>query len=54
MSAQGNASIYTSEFVQRLGQDDRVRFFFLDLKVPEDRPDLVLPLFQHAVQALQH
>ena len=43
-----------TEFVQRLGQDDRVRFFFLDLKIPEDRPDLVPPLFQDAVQTLQH
>ena len=32
----------------------RVRFFFLDLKIPEERPDLVPPLFQHAVQTLQH
>jgi glycerophosphoryl diester phosphodiesterase len=42
-----------TEFVQRLGQDDRARLFFLDLKIPEDRPDLVPPLFQHAVQTLQ-
>jgi glycerophosphoryl diester phosphodiesterase len=42
-----------TEFVQRLGQDARVRFLFLDLKIPEDRPDLVLPLFQQAVQTLQ-
>jgi glycerophosphoryl diester phosphodiesterase len=41
-------------FVQRLGQDDRVRFFFLDLKIPEDLPDLVPPLLQRAVQTLQH
>ena len=27
--------------VQHLGQDPRVRFFFLDLKIPEERPDLV-------------
>jgi glycerophosphoryl diester phosphodiesterase len=27
--------------VQRLGQDTRVWFFFLDLKIPEERPDLV-------------
>jgi glycerophosphoryl diester phosphodiesterase len=40
--------------VQRLGQDTRVRFFFLDLKIPEERPDLVPPLVQHAVQTLQH
>jgi glycerophosphoryl diester phosphodiesterase len=26
---------------------------FLDLKIPEDRPDFVPPLFQHAVQTLQ-
>ena len=43
-----------TEFVQRLGQDDRVRFFFLDLKIPEDHPDFVPPLFRHAVQILQH
>jgi glycerophosphoryl diester phosphodiesterase len=42
-----------TEFVQRLGQDDRARLFFLDLKIPEERPDLVPPLFQHAVQTLQ-
>jgi glycerophosphoryl diester phosphodiesterase len=42
-----------TDFVQRLGQDDRVRFFFLDLKIPEDRPDFVPLLFQHAVQTLQ-
>jgi glycerophosphoryl diester phosphodiesterase len=42
-----------TEFVQRLGQDDRVRFFFMDLKIPEDRPEFVPPLFQHAVQTLQ-
>lgn len=40
-------------FVQRLSQDDRVRFFFLDLKIPEALPDLVPPLFQRAVQTLQ-
>lgn len=42
-----------TEFVQRLGQDNRVQFFFLDVKIPEDRPDFVPPLFQHAVQILQ-
>jgi glycerophosphoryl diester phosphodiesterase len=42
-----------TEFVQRLGQDDRVRFFFLDLKIPEDLPDLVPLLLQRAVQTLQ-
>jgi len=31
-----------------------VRSIFLDLKIPEDRPDLVSPLFQRAVQILQH
>jgi glycerophosphoryl diester phosphodiesterase len=36
-----------------LGQDNRVRFFFLDLKIPEDLPDLVPPLLQRAVQTLQ-
>jgi len=40
--------------VQHLGQDPRVRFFFLDLKIPEERPDLVPPLFQQAVRTLQH
>jgi glycerophosphoryl diester phosphodiesterase len=42
------------EFVQRLGQDDRVRFFFLDVKIPEDLPDLVPPFLQRTVQILQH
>jgi len=42
-----------TEFVQRLGQDDRARLFFLDLKIPEEFPDFVSPLFQHAVQTLQ-
>jgi glycerophosphoryl diester phosphodiesterase len=42
-----------TEFVQRLGQDDRVRFFFLDVKIPEDLPDLVPPLLQRTVQLLQ-
>jgi len=42
-----------TEFVQRLGQDDRVRFLFLDLKIPEERPDFVSPLFRHAMQTLQ-
>jgi glycerophosphoryl diester phosphodiesterase len=40
-------------FVQHVGQDTRVRFVFLDLKIPEERPDLVSPLFQQAVQTLQ-
>src|SRR4029453_2821376 len=40
-------------FVQHVGQDTRVRFVFLDLKIPEERPDLVSPLFQQAVQPLQ-
>jgi glycerophosphoryl diester phosphodiesterase len=40
--------------VQHVGQDPRVRFFFLDLKIPEERPDLVPPLVQQAVQTLQH
>jgi glycerophosphoryl diester phosphodiesterase len=31
-----------------------VRSIFLDLKIPEDRPDLVSLLFQRAVQILQH
>jgi glycerophosphoryl diester phosphodiesterase len=43
-----------TELVQRLGQDTRVRFLFLDLKIPEERPDLVPALVQHAVQTLQH
>jgi glycerophosphoryl diester phosphodiesterase len=43
-----------TELVQHLGQDTRVRFFFLDLKIPEERPDLVPPLFQQAVRTLQH
>jgi glycerophosphoryl diester phosphodiesterase len=43
-----------TEFVQRLGQDKRVQFFFLDVKIPEDRPDFVPPFFQRAVQTLQH
>ena len=43
-----------TEFVQRVGPDARVRFVFLDLKIPEERPDLVSPLFQQAVQSLQH
>lgn len=42
-----------TEFVQHVGQDTRVRFVFLDLKIPEERPDLVPPLFQQAVQTLQ-
>ena len=54
MSTLGNVPILTfTEFVQRLGQDNRARFLFLDLKIPEDRPDFVPPLFQHAVQTLQ-
>ena len=43
-----------TEFVQRLSQDDRVRLFFLDVKIPEDRPDFVPSFFQHAVQTLQN
>ena len=42
-----------TEFVQHVGQDARVRFVFLDLKIPAERPDLVPPLFQQAVQTLQ-
>jgi glycerophosphoryl diester phosphodiesterase len=41
-----------TEFVQRVGQDKRTRFLFLDLKIPEDLPELVPPLFQRAVQTL--
>jgi glycerophosphoryl diester phosphodiesterase len=41
-------------FVHRVGPDVRVRFVFLDLKIPAERPDLVAPLFQQAVQSLQH
>ena len=43
-----------TQFVQRMGQDNRVRFLFLDIKIPEDRPDFVSPLFRHAMQTLQH
>ena len=35
-------------FVRRFAKDRRVRFFFLDLKIPADLPDLVPPMFQHA------
>jgi glycerophosphoryl diester phosphodiesterase len=42
-----------TEFIKRFGTDDRMRFFFLDVKIPEDFPDLVPPLFQHAMQTLQ-
>jgi glycerophosphoryl diester phosphodiesterase len=42
-----------TEFIQRLGRDSRAQFFFLDVKIPEDRPEFVPPLFQHAVQTLQ-
>jgi glycerophosphoryl diester phosphodiesterase len=42
-----------TEFVKHFATDRRVRFFFLDLKIPADLPDLVPPLFQHAVQTLQ-
>ena len=41
-------------FVQRVGQDHRVQVLFLDVKIPADLPDLVPPLFQRAVQTLQH
>ena len=40
-------------FVQRFAHDSRVRWFFLDLKIPEDRPDLVSPLFHNALQTLR-
>jgi hypothetical protein len=31
------------EFMKHFGTDDRARFFFLDLKIPEDFPGLVPP-----------
>ena len=40
-------------FVRRFAKDRRVRFFFLDLKIPADLPDLVPPMFQHAMQTLR-
>jgi glycerophosphoryl diester phosphodiesterase len=41
-------------FVRRFAKDKRVRFFFLDLKIPADVPDWVPPMFQHVVQTLRH
>src|SRR4029434_6830950 len=35
---------------RRFAPDARVRWLFLDLKVPPDQPDLAAPLFQQAVQ----
>ena len=40
-------------FVRRFAKDSRARLFFLDFKVPPDLPDLVHPMFQHAVQTLR-
>jgi glycerophosphoryl diester phosphodiesterase len=42
-----------AEFVKHFATDRRARFFFLDLKIPADLPDLVPPLFQHAAQTLR-
>jgi glycerophosphoryl diester phosphodiesterase len=42
-----------TEFVRHFARDRRARFFFLDLKIPADCPDLVSPLFQQAVQTLR-
>jgi len=40
-------------FVSRFAHDKRVRFFFVDLKIPADMPDWVQPMFQPAVQTLR-
>jgi glycerophosphoryl diester phosphodiesterase len=37
-------------FAHRFALDARVRWLFLDLKVPPDQPDLAEPVFQQAVQ----
>ena len=37
-------------FAHRFAPDARVRWLFLDLKVPPDQPDLAEPLFEQAVQ----
>jgi glycerophosphoryl diester phosphodiesterase len=37
-------------FARRFASDARVRWVFLDVKVPPDQPDLAQPLFQQAVQ----
>jgi glycerophosphoryl diester phosphodiesterase len=37
-------------FASRFAPDARVRWLFLDIKVPPDQPDLAEPLFQQAVQ----
>ena len=37
-------------FAHRFASDARVRWLFLDVKVPRDQPDLAEPLFQQAVQ----
>jgi glycerophosphoryl diester phosphodiesterase len=37
-------------FAHRFAPDARVRWLFLDVKVPPDQPDLAEPLFQQAVQ----
>jgi hypothetical protein len=40
-------------FVEHVARDKRVRFLFVDLKIPADLPDLVPPLFQQAVHTLR-
>jgi hypothetical protein len=42
-----------TEFVERFADDSRAHYFFLDLKIPEDMPSLVPPLFQQAMQTLR-
>jgi glycerophosphoryl diester phosphodiesterase len=37
-------------FARHFAPDARVRWLFLDLKIPPDQPDLAEPLFQQAVQ----
>jgi glycerophosphoryl diester phosphodiesterase len=37
-------------FARRFAPDTRVRWLFLDIKIPPDQPDLAEPLFQQAVQ----
>lgn len=41
------------EFVRGFADETRVRFFFLDLKIPAEQPDLAVPLLQRAVTLLQ-
>ena len=55
MSAQGNASLSSrSPSLSNAWARMTAPGFFLDLKIPKDRPDLVPPLFRYAVQTLQH